>query len=210
MIKSITASTRLLVLAAFLLLPVSPFLLAKEASRGSASRAGIQLTQANKSSKKVTLLLHRTDDNTDITITQFVDKAMTFEYRGLSYSITPSVDDQTQQINLKISRINRDLDYAFGVDEAESLSVDSKAESRSKLGLPFTMKLQQLSESPGEGKPASDDSSHAFVSVAFRKFAFQDAETCCVTCNGLRSCACAVDAACGSCCASYCCRPNLN
>ena len=105
---------------------------------------------ATKSHKKVTLRLKRVDDGTEIILTQRVGDRMTFDYNGMSYGITPTIDDLTQGIQLKIEKLERDKnDEIVSAQELENIVVDAKiAKSSGKSGPPFSLMLRKVWETP--------------------------------------------------------------
>ncbi|MGH9763115.1 MAG: hypothetical protein ACREDR_24165 [Blastocatellia bacterium] len=200
---SVSNPSRWVILGVFLLLLPSPFLKAKN-KETTGNRPGASAGQT-KSHKKVTLKLKRVDDGTEIIITQRVGERMTFDYNGLSYGITPTIDDLTQGIQLKIEKLERDKsDQIVSAQELENIIVDAKtAKFSGRSGLPFSMILQKVSESPV--KQPTPGTSSAITPADDGSGIVLGGDTCCVTCDGLRSCACAVFASCGSCCSGDCC-----
>jgi len=186
----------------------------------AAQSNGASLLQPNdgaKESRKVKIrLVH--DNGKTVTMTQFVGKMMTVTFNSQSFGFVPKIDDQTGAVSLVLHRIEDNDGQRFRLaKELETIPVNRTFPSRSSsVDLPFSVLMDEKSETPGETVRATPTSasfrspipggqgSQYLLRTSSASF-FQDSGNCCVTCNGERNCACAVEADCGSCCAPRCC-----
>ena len=200
-------STRVFVMAAVAVLLLVPFFQARSEG-GVATSSGSATTGIKgpiRQVENIALRLRRFDDGTDIIVTDIVGKPMTFDYKGLSYGITPAIDDSTHVVRLQIEKLERNsADSIVSVQELETLIVDNKtAKHSARCSLPFSMTLEGTWESWVRHPERSATSK--VMKASFGPDGGPGGDNCCVTCDGLRSCACAVIASCGSCCSGDCC-----
>jgi len=140
--------------------------------------------------KLVTLRLVRNDGGGSITVSERAGGTIAVSFRGSQFWMTPTIKPHSR-VEVVVRRgdssgiSDPSFLYAFS-RPAGGVGVDPvRFRSESEAGLPFRIQLTSIRD-PGEG-------------VAL------DTTNCCVTCEGLRICGCAVDADCGSCCAADCC-----
>ncbi len=121
------------------------------------------------------------------------------EKDGQIYGFTPYITTANNgQIACRVYRINtiQRNGQIIGehIVEVSTISLGKDAITISDIHLQPTIQLIGMSKSSGRfSKTSSVIDSQPIV------------DTCCVTCNGVRSCACAVSASCGKCCIGDCC-----
>ena len=127
------------------------------------------------------------------------------EFNGQIYGLIPRIKDgQNNQVSIEPFEIRllrkrgqflgesiRSLG-AYEIDQFNRSSLPPNTSS-----LPFNIQLLSLLRKTG------DSARH----VSFMPLqSWSDPTTdCCITCNGVKTCACAVEASCGSCCYDFCC-----
>lgn len=163
------------------------------------SRGSVGTVSASKS--KVTLKL-AFDNGSVFKVTQFMDRVIRVERNGSAVAIVAHMD--TRRIDQVVARIYKllpeeaggePLGESIGELRLSSIGNDSAEASPSNLG--FRLQVIRLSlESDVEG---------TIKLSSFRPFDGGGECTCCVTCNGIRVCGCAVEGDCGSCCCGTCC-----
>jgi hypothetical protein len=177
-----------------------------------------QSDNGSRESRKLRIKLLR-DDGKVVIMTQFVGKMMTTTFNSQSFGLVPKVDDQSGAVSIVLHRLGEKVgDGVRLAKEIETISVSKTSPTRSStVNLPFSLMIDEKSEISGETvrptpAPASFLTAAApgqrpqyLLRTAGLGFFQAGPNNCCVTCDGQESCACAVEADCGSCCAPRCC-----
>ena len=179
--------------------------------------------------RQVKLRLVRRDTGRMVRVTEFVGKMATISFESkdgfVQYGLVPNVDNETGAVNVVLHRIEgADPNHLQMNVELETIRVGSESPMLSLTAdLPFGIMLEPNNELPTRGSasplprgfrppnslrmPVSRSAAYGpGVSLATVAAAQQGPERCCVTCDGVQTCACAVEADCGSCCAPKCCQ----
>lgn len=207
----IPRSVRILAVGIFLLATASIF-----ASQGYSSVRGLQNSERIR---PVKFKLVRTLNNAlKITkITEFPGKMATLVFTdGREYGLVPEVHDGGN-VSVALHKIAMDGETVRMDEELETIALGKR-----ELAFPMTQDFpfgivldstEQSSDEETHTSRSAVTSGTTYGSlrpIAYRLIpsglaGLQGADRCCVTCDGVTTCACAVEADCGSCCAPKCC-----
>lgn len=166
---------------------------AVHAQSADSNRKGVSPDAQKMLSADVVVLMLTMDDGTWFKITERVGSMIQIQGRGLDFGLVPKMDNgQISVVGYDIANNNREIGIINTATRLEAVKRVGDHAGLTNSDLPFTVDVIGLKKN----------------TVQSGRFLLSG-DRCCVTCNGVRVCACGVDSGCGNCCSGPCC-PNTN
>lgn len=102
-------------------------------------------------------------------------------------------DEGRAAVSVQVYRKSRNQPFVGATADSERVQFYGSLVEFERSNPPFMVEVEKIT------KRVKDDDSTSKPYLASQK------QTCCVSCNGVKTCACAVTATCGSCCIGVCC-----
>jgi hypothetical protein len=163
--------------------------------------------------KTVRIKLIRNNGGT-VVVSQSVGNMILLKLESRRFGLVVGVDDGRSAVSITLVRIEDTNHERLGLaTELETFQINGESPTRpDTLDFPLSIMMERsgdapLSDASAVGFRKAERTAAPSQSLPRTAYAdlFQDTGSCCVTCEGMQSCACAVEADCGSCCAPRCC-----